>query len=220
LNHDECSDIRGKTMTKKEFVALEKNLLPNLPGFSIRGSLMFLPPVKETLRGFSFEGSSFDKTSFYVNMFVLPLCVPTEYLYFNFGNRVRHGRGADRWSIDRPDLLEELGGALKRQALEFLRPIESLFDFVKVAKSFPLTNINTREAIAYSLVRVGEFQEGRAALGELLQQVDTKSEWQRAIAERAETLDRKLALNPVEGQRQVENWEAQTLKNLDFDTHN
>lgn len=203
-------------MTNKQFVALEKELLSSLPGFSIRGSLMFLPPVEELVRGFSFEGSSFDKTSFYVSVFVLPLCVPTEYLYFNFGNRVRHGRGADRWSIDRPHLLEELGAALKGQALEFLRPIELLYDFVKVAKSFPLSNPHTRQAIAYALIRVGEFKKGASVLNELLRQLDLKSDWQREMAERAESLRGKLILNPAEAQRQLETWEAQSAKDLGF----
>jgi hypothetical protein len=204
-------------MTTKEFVALEKNLLPHLPGFSIRAPLMFLPPVRETLRGINFEGSSFDKTSFYVTVFVLPLCVPTEHLYFNFGNRVRHGGGANRWNIDRPHLVEELGAALERQAREFLRPIESLYDFVKAAESFSWSNPHTRQAIAYSLIRVGEFQEGRSVLVQLRQQLDLHSGWQREIAERAETLEQKLATNPAEARGQLEEWEAQNAKTLGFD---
>lgn len=204
-------------VTKKEFVALENKLLPYLPGFSIRGTLMFLPPVKETVRGFSFEGSGFNKTSFYVNVFVLPLCVPTEHLYFNFGNRVRHDRGADGWSIDKPHLVEELGEALKRQARDFLGPIESLHDFVKVAKSFSLANPHTRQAIAYALIRVGEFRKGRVALTELLRQMGPKTDWEREIAERAEALGRRLDVDPREGQQQLEQWEAQTAKTLGFD---
>jgi hypothetical protein len=201
-------------MTNKQFVALEKELLSSLPGFSIRGSLMFLPPVEELLRGFSFEGSSFDKTSFYVSVFVLPLCVPTAHLYFNFGDRVRHGRGADRWSIERPHLVEELGAAVRRQAQEFLRPVESLKDFVRVAKSFSLNNPHTRAAIAFSLIRIGEFKKGASVLNELLRQLDLKSDWQREMAERAESLRGKLILNPTEAQRQLETWEAESAKEL------
>ena len=89
-------------MTTKEFVSLEKRLLPELPGFAIKGPLMLIRPVECMLRGISFEGSSFDKTSFYVTMFVMPLCVPTNHLYLNFGSRVRRAEGGDRWSIGMP----------------------------------------------------------------------------------------------------------------------
>ena len=70
-------------MTTKEFIALEKSLLPDLPDFAVKGPLMFIPPAERLLRGISFEGSSFDKTSFYVTVFVMPLCIPTKHLYFN-----------------------------------------------------------------------------------------------------------------------------------------
>jgi hypothetical protein len=100
-------------MTTKEFVALGKSLLPKLPGFAVKGSLMFIPPVECVLRGIHFDGSSFDKRSFSVTTFALPLCVPTNHLYLNFGTRVRHKGGGDRWSMRTPDLREELATALK-----------------------------------------------------------------------------------------------------------
>jgi hypothetical protein len=205
-------------MTTKEFLTLEKNLLPHLPGFALSGRLMFLAPVKNTLRGISFEGSDFDKKSFYVNVFVLPLCVPTKHLYFNFGNRVRHGGGGDRWNTNMPNLIEELGTSLKREALSFLYPIESLKSFAEVAKSFSFKNPHTPQAVAYALIRVGDFQNARSALAQLLQQLDLKVEWQREMTERAETLKGMLDLNPTDAQRQLETWEVETIKNLGLES--
>ena len=113
-------------MTTKEFVSLEKSLLPEFPGFAIKGPLMFIPPAERLLRGISFEGSSFDKTSFSVSMFVMPLCVPTKHLYLNFGNRVRHKGGGDRWNMEMPNLVTELGSR-----------VETPSDTAFVARRFP-----------------------------------------------------------------------------------
>jgi hypothetical protein len=123
-------------VTTREFVSLEKSLLPEFPGFVIKGPLMFIPPAESLLRGISFEGSSFDKTSFYVTVFIMPLCVPMRFLYFNFGSRVRLRGGGDRWNAGMPNLVTELSHALKLQAVPFLSRVESLLHFVDVAREF------------------------------------------------------------------------------------
>src|SRR5207249_2828862 len=82
------ASVRSASMTTKEFIALAKSLMLDLPGFTFKGRLMFIKPVKQVLRGICFEPSAFDKRAFYVNVFALPLCVPTRHLYFNFGKRV------------------------------------------------------------------------------------------------------------------------------------
>src|ERR1700730_11760587 len=120
-------------MKTKEFVAIEKALLPELPDFAIKGSMMLMRPVEYVLRGICFEGSDFDKTSFCVNVFALPPCVPTKHLYFIFGSRLRIA-GADRWNANDPDVIAELGEAIRRDAMPFLMPFlssaESLLGFV------------------------------------------------------------------------------------------
>jgi hypothetical protein len=205
-------------MTTKDLSKMERNLLSHLPGFATSGRLMFIVPVKHILRGISFEGSDFDKKSFYVNMFVLPLCVPTTHLYFNFGSRVRHAGGGDRWNTEMPNLINDLAAALKREALPFLCPIESLNDFVNLAKSYSFTNPHTPQAIAYASARLGDFQNARIDLGQLLQQLDLQIPWQQVIKERAEILIAELRGNPSAAQQRLETWEAETIKNLGLDT--
>ena len=62
-------------MKTREFVNLEKRLLQDLPGFAIKGSLMFISPVGHTLRGFCFDTSGFDKRAFYLwSLFMPPVC--------------------------------------------------------------------------------------------------------------------------------------------------
>jgi hypothetical protein len=201
-------------VTTKEFLALEKKLLPHLPGFAIAGRLLIISPIGHLLRGISFESSAFDKMSFYVNTFVLPLCVPTEHLYLNFGSRVRHEGGGDRWNIEMPDLAEKLRDALKREALPFLQPIKSLDNFVDVAKAFSFKNPHTVQAIAYALARVGNTQGALSALNKLSEQIDLTVPWQQVIAERAEVLMSELRESPLAVQHRLETWEDETLKNL------
>jgi hypothetical protein len=202
-------------LTTKELVALEKSLLLQLPGLAVKGSLMFLPPATQILRGISFEGSSFDKTSFSVTMFVTLLCVPERYLHLSFANRVRHKGGGDRWTAEMPDLVEQLGIALEAQAMPFLSPVQSLLDFVELARSRSASgNLQTLRAIAFALARAGQTSQAIGALDQLSDRIDLKVAWQREIADQAGALRAKLVADPAEGQRQLETWEAETIKNL------
>jgi len=202
-------------MKNKDFSELAKRLSPDLPGFAVKAPLMFIPPVGHTLRGVCFEGSSFDTNSFYVNVFFLPLFVPRKHLSFEFGNRIRTASGGDRWNADAPDIVCELGIALKREALPFLSPIESLRDVEQAAKSLRLPqNPHVQQAIAYAIARSGDVGKAVVELDALLAMLDVKVPWQREMAERAEVLKTKLLTNPAEAQRQLEAWESETSQNL------
>jgi len=201
-------------MKKSEVKVLETKLLPHLPGFYIEGGLMVLSPCSPVLRGIALDSSSFDKSSFTVTAFLLPLCVPTEHLYVNFGTRIRVSGGGDRWSTTNPELVSELAKALKLQAVPFLSRATSLFDFVKIAKTFSQANPNTRRAIAYSLARLGRTTEAIEIIDVLLRQLDRANPWQFALASEAEQLKSQLIEHPTEALRQLQVWEAQTQRNL------
>jgi hypothetical protein len=200
-------------MKTKQFVAIQTKLLPELPGFAIKGNMLLMCPVEEILRGIYFEGSDFDQSSFYVNVFALPLCVPTKHLYFNFGNRLRIA-GADRWNATVPKELAELGTVIRRDAVPFLLRTESLLGFVEVAKSSSSVNPHTPMAIAFSLARAGRTDEAAIVLDQLLPQLDLKVAWQREIADQVTALRAKLAANPSEALQQLEAWKAQSVRNL------
>jgi len=201
-------------MTRAEFVSLEKKLLPALSGFAIKGSLIFVPPVRTLLRGISFEGSSFDKASFYVNFFVMPLFVPTEHLYFNFGNRVRHRKGGDRWSREDPGLVEELGDALKQQALPFFSRATDLVSFAELAASFSSRNPHTPNAIGFALARAGRGNQAIDVLDQVLTHLDLSVAWQHTIADLSRRLKTMLIEDPEKAQGQLETWENETVRNL------
>jgi hypothetical protein len=201
-------------MTQKDIIKLERELLEHLPGLSLKGSLMFKLPIKPVLRGVVLEGSSFDRNSFTVTAFMQPMCVPAEHLHLNFSVRIRQPEGGDRWSTTRPDLVVELSGALKRQAVPFLSRAASLIDFVAAARTFSRTNPNTQRAIAYSLARAGRIDEGAEIIDQLLDRLDAKVPWQAALAHEATQLRTKMAANPTEALQQLETWELETVRKL------
>ncbi len=197
-------------MTTKEFEKIGKALLPELPGFAVKGYLLLIPPVKQILRGICFEPSGFDKQSFYVWVFFLPLFVPRKHVSFEFGRRIGHN-----WKGDAQNLLHELSGALKREALPFLSPIESPRDVAQAAKSLRLPqNPNVQQAIAYALARAGDVNEAVAALDELTRSLDVKVPWQLEMFERANALKPQLLSDAPGAQKQLEAWETESATNL------
>jgi hypothetical protein len=71
-------------MKKAELSALLKQIQPELPGFKIKGQLLFIDPINHTLRGVWLD-HSMDPRAFYVEVFVQPLFIPAEYIHFGFG---------------------------------------------------------------------------------------------------------------------------------------
>lgn len=205
-------------MTRKEFVTLEKRLLQKIPGFVINGPLLLLPPVEHTLRGFYFEGSSFDKTSFYVTCFFLPMCVPTQHLTFTFGDRLRD-KGADRWSIDDLEFEEKLVPTMHNKAtfLMSLKSPENVIDAITIWTDS--RSLHQDQALAYMLVR-GALPNAKSALEKLLAAIEISVPWQKEIASRAETLISMLVKQPENARTQVLKWEFETIQNLRLERFN
>lgn len=200
-------------MNTREFVAIGNRLLKALPGFTIKGPLMFLAPVTTLLRGISFEPSAFDDKSFYVDKFVMPLCVPTQHLYFLFGDRIRRHGGGDRWSAEMPNLIDELELALKNQAVPFLMRAISLADFVAFAEDYS-GNPHTPKAVAFALARAGRVGEALKVIDDLVPRLDMQVEWQVEIADQLKDLKNMLVRSPSEAIRQLEAWEAESVRSL------
>ena len=199
-------------MKNKDFAIVTKQLLPELPGFAVKAPLMFIAPVTHTLRGLCFERTD-DARRFYVWAFFLPLFIPRQYVSFDFGIRV--GGGCHSWNADAPNLVLELGSALKHEALPFLLPIESPHDVARVAMSMRLPqDPHIQQAIAYSLARIGDMGKAIPALDELTRLLDMQVSWQSEMAHEAEVLKSKLLANPADGQCQLEAWEAESARKL------
>ncbi len=208
-------------MRTKDFVALEKRLLLKLPNFTTKGQLLFIVPLGHTLRGFHFDGSSFDKESFYVNAFFMPLCVPSEHLQLTFGRRLRAG-GGDRWSTAIPGFEAILEAAVQKE-IPFLAGLRTARD-VADALTPPGTNPHCHEALAYALAQAGEIRAAVAAIDALLGLIDSvrrvnpKLTWELEIANRAQSLKTKLTENPEDAAAQLTRWEFETIRNLGLES--
>jgi cytochrome c-type biogenesis protein CcmH/NrfG len=117
-----------------------------------------------------------------------------------------------------PDLVLQLGTALRQQAMPFLSRVESLLGFIEEAKSFSYGNPHTPNSIAFALARAGHTAQAVDVFRQLLNQVDLNVAWQREIADQAKALQAKLAANPAEAQEQLEAWETETIRNLGLES--
>jgi hypothetical protein len=118
---------------------------------------LFLSQVEHTLRGFHFKPSAFDKKSFYVNVFFLPLYVPTEHPHFTFGHRVGSNK---RWNIDQTGLEDTLRFTMLKE-VPFLASLKTATDVAGALKPFTKgSNPHCHEALAYTLVRAGQAHRG------------------------------------------------------------
>ena len=202
-------------MRFKDFEALGKGLLPYLPGFVAKGPLTFACPICVTLRGLCFEGSSFDASSFYVWVFFMPLCVPSNRLYFNFGKRLRRD-GIDGWSGDAPDIKVALAKAVQEQAVPFLNLLDTPTKVANVLRGDVAESptLHTRQAYAYVLARIGDTAAALEVLDQLQKSVDPSVPWQLKMKERADLLREKILEGPEATSAQLAMWETETIKNL------
>lgn len=200
-------------MTTRELVAVERALATEVPGFVIQKSLMFIPPVKNLLRGIHFQGSSFSKTKLYANMFVMPLCMPKEGLKLTYGNRVRHNGVGDIWDKELVDLVATLAEAVKNYALPFLNQVNSLPGFIEYLEPEAST-FRDWQALATTLAQAGRFEESLGYCDRVLAGYDQTVPWQVSVKEEIETLKGKILINPEDALQQLEAWEIQTVSSL------
>ena len=201
-------------MKRRELASLLRHPLLQREGFVLRGRLLFKPPLDRLLRGIFFDSSG-DSRTFYPTSFVMPLCVPTDHIYFTFGDRLRTSPGSGGWSTDMPDLAAELGAALKRSAV-FLSGIDSLPAFVAFAEPRARTERNL-EGIGYALAREGQATRAVAIFDELLDKVDMSVDWHRELSGRINDLRRMLIESPEKARSQLASSELETIESLGLD---
>ena len=208
-----------------------KLLLPVLPEFAVRGSLVYRRPVGELLYALSFDTSSFTSSRIFVEAFVQPLFVPVDGLWFTFGDRLGEIRGGQWWDVDEenPDpAFAAIAEVVRRDALPFFSQLDGLDGFCEViprwasARRKKLKSLQSMddpvvlEALGYAELLRGRKDE---ALQLLTAAVDSEQEdGQYADAERLanlqHTLDLVQRLGLEAGQAQLAEWRAQTIRNL------
>lgn len=199
-------------MKTKEFTALVRKLLPNLPGFTVKGQIAFKYPLRDILQGLYFEGSSFDTHSFYIWVFLLPLCIPTKHVSFNIGFRVHKLDKGDRWDISDPQLITELTQALQEQAMPFLQNDKSPSSIIEIARSFKKeSDPYVQQAIAYMAISAGNIRDGHEELNKLCHMLDSQIPWQKVMLSRAQYLQGVLLTDFAKAQNQLSLWTAESI---------
>jgi len=211
-----------------------KLLLPVLPEFAVRGSLVYRRPVGELLYALSFDTPSFTSSRIFVEAFVQPLFVPVDGLWFTFGDRLGETRRDEWWDVDEenPDpAFAAIAEVVRRDALPFFSQLDGLDGFCEViprwasARRKKLKSLQSMddpvvlEALGYAELLRGRKDE---ALQLLTAAVDSEQEdGQYADAERLanlqHTLDLVQRLGLEAGQAQLAEWRAQTIRNLKID---
>jgi hypothetical protein len=203
-------------VTRAQFTALAKRLLPALPSFSANGPLLFVSPLGHTIRGILLSRCG-DPRRFYVEVFLQPLFIPAEHLVLNCGWRL--GGGAHTWDADSPTLTHDLSSELLRHAVPFLKAVESPRDVAVAARATGKTaDAVVLQFIAYAFARAGNVAESLQAFDQLLSLLAPDArpyvrEWFRQEQE----LKALLAAAPDEAQRRLLAWERQTKGALRLD---
>jgi hypothetical protein len=193
---------------------LSKYLLPHMPGFVHKGRLLYARPLNHVLRAFNFDPSAFDKETFYVTVFFLPLYVPASHIHLSFGERLRSPKG-QAWNLSDPRLREELLACIQRDGLPFLEGVTQPRDVATAILRLGADSDPYKlEAIAYSLAMADDVAAAQQALERLTKVLDRGISWQAEMGERATQLARKLGVDPQEAKRQLAEWEQATVKNL------
>ncbi len=203
-------------MTTPSLVSVVKQVMLALPIFRMKKTLLLIPPADQVLSGVWFDRSAYDKASFSVTAFMMPLCVRAEHLGFTFGTRIRRSSGADRWNLDLPHLVDELIDAVTQHALPLLIRSKTLEGFIDIAKSSPST-VRTCEGLGYALARTGRADEALHVFAELISMLDRKVGWQRKLAVEVIEFCVELKQHPEQAREKLARREEETVHDLGLD---
>jgi hypothetical protein len=210
----------------------QQYLLPALPGFVAKGALVYATPLDYLLRGFYFEPSGSDPSSFYIWTFIQPLYVPTRHIYFTFGKRLGNG-----WPIDESEagsrrsngqhyqagvasLMAHVLRTIEAEGLPFIGnieyPVDLAYQTTRVTDA-PDDDPYVVEAVVYSLILAGEYgrtQEEYARLKRGLSTLENRLVWAREIAQRAAQVMDNLPRHPDNAVALLDTWTRQTARDL------
>jgi len=205
-------------MKIKDVKNICRPLLPLLPGFVQQGFMLYNIPSDGLLKGIYFDGSGFDKNAFYVEVFFLPLYVPTTYVHFNFGKRLV--AGTKSWNMTADNLTAELTAAIHDEALPFLGQAETAERFADAITEISKAprNPHVLQAKAYSFAKLGNYEMAINTLNELIDVLDSNEDakfaWVRELRDNVERFLAQIRNNPASAQQQLDEWEAISRKNL------
>jgi len=206
-------------MTAEEFTRIKNALLPHLPGFVADRKRIFKSPVDDFCRGLAFESSQ-DANRFYLWVFVLPLFVPHDGFGMTHGKRLRRRNGGEGWRDDDRNVITDLLDTIQSAAMPFLNNVstfERAVNYLKEAvdSGRPRVNSHQLEALAYILIKSGDYSSALELLAELKERLagDTVP-WVVEQRGRAQLMEDKLLQNPETALAQLDEWKKWTIGKL------
>ncbi len=188
-----------------------------LPKFKQQGPLLYAVGTGGLLKGLYVEDSGFDKNSFYLWAFFLPLYVPTQHVSFTFGKRLVNGKS---WSSGNDEaLVRELTRAVGDEAIPFLGQSDTPQQFAERVERLAE---NARDpyvarAKAYSLVRCGNAQGAVAELRNLislLRSLDGMAPWTDVMLNEATNLLARVETDFELAKGMLDEWETESRQHL------
>jgi hypothetical protein len=210
-------------MKATEFAKIGKKLLPHLPGFTMKGKLLFVPPVGDIVRGIYFENSS-GTNDFYVRALYLPLFVPQECMNFIHGDRLRW-EGHELWHGDDPNLLDKLNDVIQAKAMPFLELVSTLAGVLEslkadVKRTQPKPNSHYLEEMAYVLIKIGDFSAALEIIADLKKKYRlSTTPYIIEQRNRLELIEDKLRQSPEAALAQLEVWRVGSIEKLKLEQY-
>lgn len=205
----------------------KKYLLHDLPGFTVKGHLLYDQNIDFLLSGLCFESSAFSQNSFTIDVFVQPLFIPATYLYFNFGDRIGLiFKNRDYWweydENNEVQIMDEIHTAITTFGIPYLKKRNFLKGFITTYKNFkPTENPHTIEGIAYSYILVEDYGKAQKHLSSLGKRLINDAEYYQNASWIVEMQKRVILMlshlenkNYQNAKDQLSQWRDFTLSSL------
>ena len=204
------------------------HVLPVLPGFVARRSLVYRRPIDYFLYGLSFDTSSFASARLFVHAFIQPLYAPVDGVVYTYGFRLGEG---DFWDVDEqvPDrTFAAIALAAEREALPFFDKMTGLDRFCELVPKWVrerpkhlLSAHSLDDPVITEDLGYTEILRGRKDDGVRLLEATIASEREAGedasderIAHSQQILEAVSNLGLEGAQALLEQWRAETIRNL------
>ncbi len=202
----------------------QQYLMPILPGFAFKGSLIYSDPLEYLLRGFSFDSAAHNKDGVRGYYFVQPLYVPKPYIYYTYGGELTPGE------VFTPDneqeIMQKFLNSIQRKGLPFLNAISVPADLAhRAGRIADSSEVHVKETIVYSLLLSGEYTKGQNELSRLLPYIRKEMDkypnlvWLGDNLMRCERILRELNISPETALSTLNEWRKFTLQSLKLPYH-
>lgn len=181
-----------------------------MSGFKLKDDLLYVSNFTYFLKGITFGGSAFSKTAFQVHAFVLPLFVPTEFLYFSYYPPAKRGNW---WELI-PEKEEEVFGDIQNYLSSSVIPF---FNQIHTPKDFWRKYPTPKEASAYALLLSGNYKASQEMMQDFIELLDKDLReepirpWVGVVRDRVLRIKSLSQTEPSKAVAQLDDWTAEAI---------